>query len=93
MDRERIEKEFRALEQWMEPGNPPLMAVVVLANGAGLAMTYPLMELAKERGDTGEIHACLTTVHAALVDLAATIQVSRLDLERAARTYDQEHGG
>jgi NAD(P)H-flavin reductase len=92
MDRDRIEKEFRALEQWLDDSNPPLLAVVVLANGAGHAFTYPLAELAKERGDPHEIHAVLSTVRAALLDLAATLQTSRLSLERALTTYREERG-
>ena len=90
MDRDRIEKEFLALEQWMDERNPPLMAVVVLANGAGMAFTYPLAEMAKERGDPGEVHAVLTTVRATLLDLATTIHAARLDIERAAAIYRQE---
>ena len=83
MDRDRIEQEFRALEQWMDESDPPLLAVVVLANGAGHAFTYPLAEMAHERGDPHEIHAVLTTVRAALLDLATTMQASRLRIERA----------
>jgi NAD(P)H-flavin reductase len=82
MDRERIEREFRALEQWMDQSNPPLLAVVVLANGAGHAFTYPLAEMAHERGDPHEIHAVLSTTRAALLDLAASLQASRLKIER-----------
>lgn len=82
MDRERIEREMRALEKWMPGDNPPLMAVVVQANGAGLAFTYPLMEMAKDRGDPSEIHAVLGVVRHTLLDLAATLQVTRIDLER-----------
>lgn len=85
MDRERIEREMRALEQWLPGDNPPLMAVVVQANGAGLAFTYPLMESAKDRGNASEIHAVLGVVRYALLDLAATLQTTRLEIERAAQ--------
>lgn len=73
---------MRALEQWLPKHNPPLLAVVVQANGAGLAFTYPLMEMAKERGDPSEVHAVLGVVRFALLDLAATLQATRVDLER-----------
>lgn len=82
MDRDRIEREMRALEQWLPGDNPPLLAVVVLANGAGLAFTYPLAESAKLRG-AADAHAVLTVVRGALLDLAANLQTTRLDLERA----------
>lgn len=90
MDRERIEREMRALEQLLPDDNPPLLAVVVLANGSGLAFTYPIAELAHERGDPAEVHAILTVVHGTLLDLAATLQASRLKIERAQANG---HGG
>ena len=96
MDRERIEREMRALEQWLPGDNPPLLAVVVLANGAGLAFTYPLAESAKLRG-AADAHAVLTVVRGALLDLAATLQATRIDLERAQlqqlRPTRNGHGG
>jgi hypothetical protein len=92
MDRERIEKEFLALEQWMDESNPPLLAVVIQANGAGMAFTFPLAEMAKERGDPHELHAVLSTVRAALLDLATTLQTSRLGIERALTIYREDRG-
>lgn len=91
MDRDRIEKEMRALEQWMPPDNPPLISVVVLANGAGYAFTYPLAESAKLRG-AGDAHAVLSVVRGALLDLAATLQASVLDIERAQLQQLRKNG-
>lgn len=82
MDRARIEKEMRALEDVLPADNPPLLSVVILANGAGYAFTYPLAESAKMRG-AADAHAVLTVVRSALLDLAANLQSARIELERA----------
>lgn len=92
VDRDRIEREMRALEEHLPADNPPLLSVVILANGAGYAFTYPLAESAKLRG-AGEAHAVLTVVRAALLDLAASLQASVLDIERAQLQQLRQNNG
>ena len=85
MNRERIEQELRDVEQWLDNDNPPLLTLVVLANGRGLAYPYPLLENAGH-GSLEERHAALTLVRAFLREFDASLDEKLQAIVRATIT-------
>lgn len=81
MNRERIEEELRELQQWIDDP-PPLLTLVVLANGRGLAYPYPLLEVAGQ-GNLEQRHAALTLVRAFLRDFDAQLTEKLEQIVRA----------
>ena len=91
MDRERIQQELRDLEQWLDHDNPPLLTLLVLANGRGLAYPHPLLESA-EHGSLEQRHAALTLVRAFLRDFDAKLEEKLEEIVNATITAGEyEH--
>jgi hypothetical protein len=91
MDRERIEHELDVVAQWLDHDNPPLLTLVILANGRGLAYPYPLFDLLGE-GTLEQRHAALTLVRAFLRDFDASLEEKLSAILRAQVTHgDTEH--
>jgi hypothetical protein len=85
MDLEQIEAELRELgEQIADP--PPLLTVVLLANGRGLAYRYPLWDEAGE-GTLEQRHAVLTTARAFMADFVERLDSQIFALNEAASIY------
>jgi hypothetical protein len=82
MNRERIEQELRAVEQWLDGDNPPLLTLVVLANGRGLAYPYPLLD-AVGSGTLEQRHAALTLVRSFIREFDARLEQNLLAIVRA----------
>ena len=90
MDLERIEAELRELgEQIADP--PPLLTVVLLANGRGLAYRYPLWEEADE-GTLEQRHAVLTTARAFMADFVERLDKQLFALNEAASINRPKRG-
>jgi hypothetical protein len=85
MDRDRVEQKFRALEESLSDP-PPLLAIVVLANGRGLAYPYPMFDEAGE-GPIERRTAALTMTRAFLSQF-----VDRLDTQLMAIAEANERG-
>lgn len=91
MDRERIERELRDVAQWMDNDNPPLLTLVILANGRGLAYPYPLLDNAGH-GSLEQRHAALSLVRAFLREFDASLEEKLQAITRATITAgDREH--
>jgi len=90
MDRERIEQELHDLEQWLDDP-PPLLTLVVLSNGRGLAYPYPLFDDAGE-GPLERRHAALTLVRAFLADFVLRLDTQLTAIERSQAIYRQVYG-
>lgn len=88
MDRERVEQELRELQEWIDEP-PPLLTLVVLANGAGLAYPYPLFDDAGE-GDLEQRRAVLALVRAFLVEFVDRLDTKLFAIDRAMSIYRQE---
>jgi hypothetical protein len=74
--RQRVEAQLRNLERLIDDP-PPLLSLVILANGAGIAVAHPMLQAA-DHGTLEEREAALRLVRAFLVELGATID-ERLD--------------
>jgi hypothetical protein len=85
MDRDRVEEKFRALEESLSDP-PPLLALVVLANGRGLAYPYPLFDDAGE-GPIQQRLAALTMTRAFLAQF-----IDRVDTQLLAIAEANERG-
>jgi hypothetical protein len=83
MDRERIQSEMLALEQWMDASNPPLFGLLVQASGAAMAMFFPLMETVRVEGTPEQRHAALVILLGQLDPLVKTMRAERDELERS----------
>jgi hypothetical protein len=81
MDVERIKAEMLALEQWVDDDRPPLLGLVVLADGGGLAVSYPFLEVAARTGREDR-RAALMLIRLFLGDFAARIDTELTELER-----------
>lgn len=92
MDRDRILAEMLALEQWLDEDRPPLLGLLVLSDGQGLAVRYPLLEVA---GRTGlrERRSTLILVRAFLGDFAARIDQELTELDLRLFDLPSDHGG
>lgn len=82
MDRERIEREMLALEQWFDASNPPLFGLLVQASGAAVAMFYPLLEMVRAEGTPEQRHAALTLLLGQLDHLVEQMHAEKAAIER-----------
>lgn len=92
MNRERIEQELDEVAQWLDHDNPPLLTLVILANGRGLAYPYPLLEGAGN-GSIEQRHAALTLVRAFLRDFDAQLEAKLEEIVRATITRGEHDNG
>jgi hypothetical protein len=76
MNRKRVEAQLRNLERLIQDP-PPLLSLVILANGDGVAYAHPLMAAAGQ-GTLEQREAALRLVRAFLVDLGARVD-ERID--------------
>jgi hypothetical protein len=83
MDRVRVEQELRELQEWLDDP-PPLLTLVVLANGRGLAYPYPMFDDAGQ-GPLEQRHAALSIVRAFLVEFVARLDTHLIAIERTQR--------
>jgi hypothetical protein len=90
MDRDRVEQEFRALEESLDDP-PPLLAIVVLANGRGLAYPYPLFDEAGA-GPIEARTAALTMTRAFLWGFIERLDTQLLAIARAQAILRDEEG-
>jgi hypothetical protein len=92
MDRDRVEQKFRDLEESLTDP-PPLLALVVLANGRGLAYPYPLFDDAGE-GPLEHRTAALTMTRAFLAEFIDRLDTQLLAIARAVAVQgDPERKG
>lgn len=90
MDLERIEQELRELEEWVDDP-PPLITLVVLANGRGLAYPYPLFD----QDGTGPLehrHAVLTLIRAFMVEFVEQLDTKLFAINRTMAIYRDDRG-
>jgi len=87
MDRAHVSQHLRDLEPLLDD-LPPLLSLVILANGSGLAVAHPMLESA-HRGTFAEQEAALRLVRACLVDLAANFE-ARIELIIRASAQDRD---
>lgn len=92
MDRERILSEMLALEEWMDDERPPLLGLIVLADGQGLAVRYPVLEVAGRAG-IRDRRAALILIRAFLGDFSGRIDLEVTELERWLVDLPSDHGG
>lgn len=90
IDRERIERELRQLEASIDDP-PPLLTLVILANGRGLAYPYPLFDEAGE-GDLERRQAVLRLVRAFMVEFVDRLDTQLFAIDRAMSIYREERG-
>lgn len=90
MDLDRIEQELRQLEEWVNDP-PPLLTLVILANGRGLAYSHPLFDDAGE-GDLERRREVLSLVRAFMVEFVERLDTKLFDIDRAMSIYRQERG-
>jgi hypothetical protein len=90
MDSERVEQELRELQQWLDDP-PPLLTLVVLANGRGLAYPYPLFDDAGV-GPLEHRIAALSVVRAFMVEFVARLDTQLLAINRTLAIYRDERG-
>jgi hypothetical protein len=90
MNRDRVETELRELAEWLDDP-PPLLTLVVLANGRGLAYPYPLFDDAGE-GPLEQRVAALSIVRSFLVEFVARLDTQLLAINRTLAIYRDEHG-
>jgi hypothetical protein len=90
MDRERVEQELRELQEWLDDP-PPLLTLVVLANGRGLAYPYPLFDEAGE-GPPERRHAALAIVRAFMWEFVARLDTQLIAIERSQAIYRDLRG-
>jgi hypothetical protein len=90
MDLERIEQELRELGEWVDDP-PPLLTVVILANGRGLAYRYPLWDEAGE-GTLEQRHAVLTLTRAFMAEFVERLDTQLFALNEAASIYRGKRG-
>jgi hypothetical protein len=90
MDRVRIEREMRELQDLIDDP-PPLLTVVILANGSGLAYPYPLFDQAGE-DDLEHRRAVLQLVRAFMAQFVDQIDTKLFDIDQAKWIYRKERG-
>lgn len=87
-DREEIERRFTALGEALGD-NPPLLGVVVRANGERLVFSYPLLLQLLERPDGSEdYYAVVRVLHRALADVVDHVHAVRADLDAVRQRRD-----
>jgi hypothetical protein len=92
MNRERIEQELYEVAQWLDHDNPPLLTLVILANGRGLAYPYPLLDNA-DKGTLEQRHAAVTLVRAFLRDFDAGLEEKLRQIVDATTTRSDNDDG
>jgi len=89
MNRARVEAQLRNLDRLIDDP-PPLLSMVILANGSGVAVAHPLLQAAA-RGPLEQREAALRLLRTLLVDLTAKIDERIEEIIRAsARARDVE---
>ena len=83
MDRAEVEAHMRQLEQLLDAGNPPLLAVVVQDQAPGMGFLFPLYERALREGALDEQHAVLAQVHAVLSNVVGYLDMQLDEIARA----------
>lgn len=82
VDRERVDAHLRGLEELIDDP-PPLLSLIILANGRGLMYSHPLLLDAQRSPD--RCAASLRLIHAQLDHLAAHFASELSVAERAER--------
>jgi len=76
MNRDRVAAHLRTLDRLIDDP-PPLVTIVVLANGAGLRFKHPML-LAAEKSSLEEAEAAMQLVRAQLAEVVAHLD-ERID--------------
>jgi intracellular sulfur oxidation DsrE/DsrF family protein len=86
MNRDRVEAQLRNIERLTDVDNPPLLSLVVVANGDGVAVVHPLLK--SVISETPEqVEAALRLVRTFLVKIKAVVDE---DIEMIIRESARE---
>jgi len=84
VNRARVEAQLRNLERLIDDP-PPLLSLVILGNGTGIAYPHPLLQSA-DHGTLEQREAAARLVRTFLVDLAAEVDERIEQIIRASVT-------
>lgn len=89
MNRDRVDAQLANLERLMEDGDPPpLLSLVVLANGLGLAHQHTLMRKV-EASSLDELEGALRIAQVCLADFVERIE-DQLSVLASARLAEED---